>query len=242
MITYGSYLRRDSSLVANSTAICILDTVIALMACLILFPITFSFGMDAAKGPGLVFQNIPVALAQMPGSQFLCVLFFGLLVFAALTSSISLLEVVASYFIDQKSWSRKKATIVCAAAIALFGIPSALSGGTTLFGADFAAAKEGVLGEEWGDITQGNWFDFLDYVVSNWMLPLGGLFIAVFCAWRLGSRVREEEFTRHTSLGYLYRWWLILLKFIVPVIVVIVCLNAAGILEHFEVLESLGLK
>jgi SNF family Na+-dependent transporter len=112
MITYGSYLRKNSSLIANSTAICVLDTVIALIACMILFPITFSFGMSASAGPGLVFQNIPVALAQMPGSQFLSITFFALLVFAALTSSISLLEVVASYFIDQKGWSRKKATIV----------------------------------------------------------------------------------------------------------------------------------
>lgn len=237
MITYGSYLQRNSSLVANSAAICVLDTVIALMACLILFPITFSFGMEANAGPGLVFQNIPVALAQMPGSQYLSVIFFALLLFAALTSSISLLEVVASYFIDQKGWSRKKATLACAAAITLFGIPSALSGGTEFFGSGFAEAKANVLGEEWGEITQGNWFDFLDYFVSNWMLPLGGLFIALFCAWRVGDKVRRDEFLRSSSLGKLYAGWVILLQYIVPAIVVVVFLKATGVLGYFGLLE-----
>ena len=236
MITYGSYLRKNSSLIANSTAICILDTVIALMACMILFPITFSFGMEANAGPGLVFQNIPVALAQMPGSQFLSIIFFALLVFAALTSSISLLEVVASYFIDQKRWSRKKATLVCAGVITLFGIPSALSGSTEFFGSGFANAKASLLGEEWGAITQGNWFDFLDYVVSNWMLPLGGLFIALFCAWRVGDKARKDEFIRNTSLGHLYASWLILLRWIVPAIVIVVFLKATGVLGYFGVL------
>lgn len=231
MITYGSYLRRESSLIANSIAISVLDTVIALMACLILFPITFSYGMEAAGGPGLVFKNIPVALSKMPGSQFLSVVFFGLLVFAALTSAISLLEVVASYFIDQKGWTRKKATIVCAIAITAFGVPSALSNGTDLFGADFAKAKASILGDEWGEITQGTWFDFLDYLVSNWMLPIGGLLIALFCAWRVGDAARKDEFIRNTSLGNLYAGWLILLKWIVPAIVIVVCLYSTKLLH-----------
>jgi len=237
MITYGSYLRKDSCLVSNSVAICVLDTVIALMACLILFPITFSFGMTPTAGPGLVFQNIPVALAQMPGSQFLCIVFFSLLVFAALTSSISLLEVVASYFIDQKKWSRKKATLVCTAAITLFGIPSALSGGTDLFGANFASAKESILGEEWGAITKGNWFDFADYVVSNWMLPLSGMLIAVFCAWRLGEKVRRDEFVRSSTLGHLYAAWLRLLQYVVPAIILVVLLHSTGVLKALGILD-----
>ena len=233
MITYGSYLRRESSLVANSIAISVLDTVIALMACLILFPITFSYGMGKAAGPGLVFENIPVALSQMPGGQFLSILFFALLVFAALTSAISLLEVVSSYFIDRKGWSRKRAAIACAIAITAFGVPSALSNGTEMFGAGFAAAKEDVLGQEWGDITKGNWFDFLDYVVSNWMLPLGGLLIAVFLAWRVGDKARKDEFIRNTTLGHLYASWVVLLKWIVPAIVIVVCLYSTKVLHVF---------
>ncbi|MAE67876.1 MAG: sodium-dependent transporter [Phycisphaeraceae bacterium] len=236
MITYGSYLKRSSSLIGTSVAICTLDTVIALMACLILFPITFAYGMEPAKSAGLVFVNMPVALAQMPGGSYLSIVFFGLLVFAALTSAISLLEVVASYFIDQWKWSRKKATIFCGIAVTLFGIPSALSNSVDLFGNDFAEWKEGVIGEDWGDVSKGNWFDFLDYFVSNWMLPVGGFFIAIFAAWRVGGKAREEEFCAG-PVGAVYRTWLILLRYIVPVIVAIVCLYAAGLLEEWGTID-----
>ena len=110
MITYGSYLRREDDIMSASITICALDTVIALLAATVLFPIIFTYGMEPAQGPGLVFITIPIALAQMPAGSFLASVFFLLLVFAALTSSISMLEVATSYFIDERNWSRAKAT------------------------------------------------------------------------------------------------------------------------------------
>lgn len=224
MLTYGSYLSKKDDLVGAGIAITLLDTVIALMACLILFPITFSFGMKAAAGPGLVFANIPVALSQMPGGTLLCVVFFALLVFAALTSAISLLEVVASYFIDEKQWSRAKAVLVCGIAILAFGVPSALSGGTETFGADFAAATQS-LGFDKGK----NWFDFFDYLASNWLLPLGGMGIALFVAWRLKDKLRRVEFGEQGRWAKFYLLWLNTLRYVVPVAVLAVFGHMIGL-------------
>ena len=218
MLTYGSYLRREDDVVAASIMISGLDTLIALIASLVLFPIIFSFGMEPGAGPGLVFISIPIALSQMPGGTFLSILFFGLLVFAALTSAISMLEVVTSYLIDEWNWIRRRATLVSGALIALVGIPSALSGGTEIFGSGFAS----VFGK--------NWFDSFDYLASNWMLPLGGLGISVFTAWRMNEALRHDDFLSGTKLAAFYKGWLLLLKYVVPVAIVLVFLHAVGLI------------
>ncbi len=217
MLTYGSYLDKKDDLVSASLITGVLDTLVALLACMVLFPIIFTFGMEPAAGPGLVFVSVPIALAQLPGGTALAAVFFLLLVFAALTSAISLLEVAATYFIDERGWSRPKATLLTGGLIALFGVPSALSGGTALFGARIQA------------LTGKNWFDTFDYLASNWMLPLGGLFIALFAAFRVSSEVRKNEFLSGSRFGALYRGWLILLRYLVPLGVVAVFLHAIGI-------------
>lgn len=224
ILTYGSYLERDADIVGASVAICVFDTLIALMACMILFPITFTYGMDPAGGPGLVFQNLPVAFSQMPGGHLWGTVFFTLLVLAALTSAVSLLEVTVSYFIDEHDWRRLPATLFCAATIFLFGVPSALSGGTKTFGESFAHATR-ILGFEEGK----NWFDFFDYLASNWMLPLGGLFIALFVAWRIDPETRSHAFKSGSRWHFLYLGWLQLLRYLVPVAVVLVFLHLVGV-------------
>ena len=218
MLTYGSYLKRDDDIVAASVTISVLDTVIALLACLILFPILFTLGMEASQGPGLVFVSVPIALSQMPGGAFLSTAFFALLVFAALTSAISLLEVTASYLIDERGWGRHRATVLGGVVIGFIGIPSALSGGTALFGESFA----GIFGR--------NWFDTFDYLASNWVLPLGGLGVALFTAWRLDDAIRHRQFLEGSRLAGFYKSWLFLLKFVVPVGIFLVFLHAIGVL------------
>ncbi len=218
MLTYGSYLSRDDDIVSSGITISVLDTAIALTACMVLFPIIFTYGMQPGEGPGLVFVSIPIALAQMPAGTFFAIVFFALLVFAALTSAISLLEVVTSYLIDEKGWLRHKATVWAGVIIALIGVPSALSGGTALFGDGFAA----VFGR--------NWFDTFDYLATNWMLPLGGLGIALFTAWKVDDAIRRGEFHHGPRLALFYRGWLLLLKFVVPVGIVLVFLHAIGVI------------
>ena len=218
MLTYGSYLRRNEDIVAASITISVLDTLIALMACMVLFPIIFTFGLEPGEGPGLVFVSMPIALSQMGAGTFFSSLFFVLLFFAALTSSISLLEVAVSYLIDEKKWARHKAVMLGGLVIALVGIPSGLSGGTALFGESFT----GLFGR--------NWFDTADYLASNWILPLGGLGISIFTAWRLDDAIRHREFLEGSKLQFFYKAWLFLLKYVVPVAIVLIFLSALGII------------
>ncbi len=221
MVTYGSYLRKDDDIVSASITISVLDTLVALTASMVLFPIIFSYGMEPSSGPGLVFISIPIALSQMSGGAVLSIVFFLLLVFAALTSSISMLEVTVSYFIDERHWDRRRATLITGACIAVFGIPSALSGSTEIFGSRFAS----MFGEH-----GKNWFDTLDYLVSNWILPLGGLGVAIFTAWRMDEAVRHHHFLSGSRLKSFYQGWLLLLKFLVPVGIVLVFLHAVGVI------------
>lgn len=227
MLTYGSYLRTTDDVVSSSVLIAFFDTLIALLACLILFPITFTFGMEPATGPGLVFQNMSIAFSQMPGGRFWATLFFVLLSFAAFTSAMSLLEVAVSYFMDEKNWSRAKASLVCGVAILLLGVPSALSFSVDQFGADGIGRGLARIPVFTGDQPM-SWFDFFDHISANWMLPIGGLGIALFLAWRVGNLARQQVFTASTRWGRLYWGWLCLLRYVVPVAVLLVFLNAVG--------------
>ena len=218
MLTYGSYLHREDDIMGASITISVLDTAIALMSSLVLFPIIFSYGMEPSTGPSLVFISVPIALSQMPGATILATLFFALLVFAALTSAISMLEVTTSYFIDERGWQRRRAAVLAGVVVAIMGIPSALSGGTRYFGSDLVS------------LLNKNWFDSMDYLASNWMLPLGGLGIALFTAWRMDEALRYDHFLSGSRLRIFYKWWLLLLKFLVPVAILLVFLHAVGLI------------
>ncbi len=223
MLTYGSYLRRESNIVTSSAWITLLDTAVAIAACIAIYPILFTFGMDPKAGPGLVFQSMPILFSQMTAGLLLAILFFALLLFAALTSAISLLEVVTSTIIDNLGWSRRKAAGAAAGAIFLFGVPSALAGSGELFGA-------------WGELFGKNFFDTMDYLASNWMLPLGGLMIAIFVGWFMNGQRRREELLAGTPEAQrglwsgLYAVWLLVLRFAVPLLVLLVLLNKIGVL------------
>jgi NSS family neurotransmitter:Na+ symporter len=226
LITYGSYLKTDDDIVATSITVAGLDTLIALMAAMVLFPIIFSAGLEPSAGPGLVFVSLPIAFAGMTGGTLWAAVFFLLLAFAALTSTISLLEVAVSYAIDELRWSRAKATLTCGLAILALGVPSALSGGDGFFGPHFASLTEPLFGAGHGK----NWFDTLDFIASSVLLPLGGLGIAAFVAWHVGDKAREEGFKTGTRFGKLYWGWVVFLRYVVPVAVLAVFLNAIGVL------------
>ncbi len=218
MLTYGSYLSKKEDLVKASVVVCSLDTLIALMACLIIFPIVFSFGFAPNAGPGLAFKTIPVVFSQIIGGSLLSILFFLLLAFAALTSAISLLEVVTAHFIDSLGWTRKKAALITGSLIFMFGIPSALSGSKWIF-------------SEWEDLFTKNFFDTMDYLATNWMLPLGGLLMAIYVGWFAKKATIRAEFTQGSKYGSLFGAWLFVLRFIVPITMVVVLLYKVGILQ-----------
>jgi NSS family neurotransmitter:Na+ symporter len=224
MITYGSYLRQREDIVFTSTTVSVLDTVISLMACLMVFPIIFSFGLAPGAGPGLVFVSVPIAFAQMPLGAMWAALFFVLLAIAALGSTISLLEVPVSHLIDERRMQRRRAALLVGAIIFGVGVPSALSGGE-LFGKGVQSLTAAVFGGN-----GKNWFDTVDYLASNWMLPLGGLGIAHFVAWRVGAAAREHGFKSGSRWAQLYWTWVWLLRYLVPIAIVAVFLHAIGII------------
>jgi NSS family neurotransmitter:Na+ symporter len=210
MITYGSYLRRDDDIMGSSIEISALDTLVALMASIVIFPIIFSFqGLEPTEGPSLLFASIPTGMIQMPFASLLMGVFFVLLVFAALTSAISLLEVPVAVIIDEFGWERKKAATILGIVIFVYGIPSALGGSSS------------------NPIIAG-WLDNLDYLVSNILFPLGGIGISMFTGWRLEEALRHDHFLSGSKYKIFYNVWLTLLRFVVPVGIVCVFLNAIG--------------
>ena len=221
MLTYGSYLQRHDDVVSTSLAIATADTLIAIGSCLVLFPITFSVGLEPTAGPGLVFINIPTALLQLSFGHIGLFVFFLLLCFAALTSAISLLEVTTAFLIDSWGWSRRVAAISCGALIYLLGIPSAVSGG------------DGFWGEGLKQILGMTWFDTVDYLASNWLLPLGGIGISLFVGWRINPQQRKIEFRDGSwlgSLSWFYWLWVFFLRWLAPIAIAFVMLHALGLL------------
>lgn len=188
MITYGSYVDKQTGLPGAAIQVCFIDTMVAILAGLAIFPAVFAFGVDAGAGPGLTFVTLPSVFAKMAGGTIWSALFFLLLFIAALTSAISLLEVVAAYFID-KGWSRPKAAWIMGFLIFALGIPSAMS----LTGAPKIAGKD--------------FLDAMDFISSNVLLPLGGVFIALFVGWIWTADARKEVTNEGTlSFGIMELW------------------------------------
>ncbi len=216
MMTYGSYLGKKENIVKNGVIIAFLDTLIAILAGVAIFTAVFSMGFEPDAGPGLAFQVLPAVFARMPGGTVFAVLFFALLAIAALTSAISLLEVITSYFVDEKDFDRRKVAIYAGLVTFLFGIPSALSFGS------------------WSDFTLGglNFFDLLDYLSANILLPLGGMLIAIFTGWKLGGK-RAIAYLREGAEQYSDTFmavWMIFIRYVSPVAIIIVLLSKLGII------------
>ena len=174
MLTYGSYLGKKEPLPSSAFQICLLDSLVAFLSGLIIFPAVFAFGFAPASGAGLTFVTLPAVFSQMFGGIFWAGLFFLLLVIASLTSSVNMLEVACAHFIDEKGWSRKKTPWVIGGAIFLLGIPSALSlaGGLEIFGKGF--------------------LDAVDFVASNLMMPIGGFCMVIFTGWFITGEAKDE--------------------------------------------------
>lgn len=213
IMIYGSYLNSQASIGRNVGIIAVMDTLVALLAGLAIFPIVFANGLEPGSGPGLIFQTLPIAFGQMPAGQPFGVLFFVLLVFAAWTSGISLLEPMVAWLVENRGFSRVRASVLAGVTVWLLGIACLLS--LNLW-SDFTIFGKGVL-------------DLFDYVTANILLPLGGVLIALFAGWVLSEQVTRDELG--TSNGALvYRVWRVLIRWIAPAGVVLVFLHAIGVI------------
>lgn len=212
MVTYSSYLGKTVSIPSSAGSVAFMNILVSLLAGLAIFPVVFAYGLEPTEGPGLLFIVLPSAFEQMPlGGLFLC-LFLLLFLFATLTSSFSLFEIMISAF-TEKGTARKPVTWTAGAVVFAAGIPAALSSSTlqhvTLF--------------------QKTVFDLTDYLVSNIMLPLGCLFIALFVSFRMNRALVKEEFTLGSSLSPVwFSSWKFLMAWVVPFTIVIVFLSTLG--------------
>lgn len=221
IMAYGAYLPREASIARTSIAVALADTSIAIVSGLVIFPIVFANGLDPAAGPGLVFQSLPLAFGQMPGGVVVAVTFFLLLTFAAWTSGISLLEPAVAYFMESRGLSRAAAASLVGGIIWVLGFLSVFSFNI------------------WSDVRfwRGTFFDNLDFVTSSVMLPLGGLAIVIFAGWIMARHSSADEIDPSAGRGY--RLWRFAARFIAPVAVVLIFLNAIGVLT--PIMRAVGL-
>lgn len=215
LITYGSYIKKDNNLPVTALQVTALDTFIAILAGVMIFPAVFAFNIDPAEGFGLVFIVLPNIFVQMGGGYFFGIFFFILLAIAALTSTVSVLEVVVAYFSEELKMTRHRATIIASVAITFVGLFATLS---------FGPLK----GLKLLDRTIFGWFDFLS---ANILLPLGAIFIVIFVGWVLGKKNVKEELSNDGTIKLpflnIFMW---IIKLVAPIAIAMVFIYGLGLI------------
>ena len=212
IMAYGAYLPEETSITGASGAVVTADTGIAILAGLVIFPLVFANGLEPGEGPGLVFQTLPLALGQLPAGALFSTLFFVLLSFAAWTSALGLMEPAVAWLVEHHSRTRQQAAIIIGFVIWAIGLGSVFSFNL-------------LSGQEY-QFLAGTIFDNVDYLTSNVMLPLGGLIIAIFAGWVMCRNSTADELG---GAGTTYKVWRILTRFVAPVGILFILLQAIGI-------------
>ncbi len=216
LITYGSYIPGRSNLTNISVEVSLADTFIALLAGIAIFPAVFAMNVSPEGGPGLIFMVLPNVFMEIPGGYYFGILFFILLAIAALTSSISILEVVVAFCVEEFKIHRKISTLIASIAAAFVGILCTLS---------WSSFKNVTFFEM-------TIFDALDYTASNILLPIGALFIVLFVGWQLKKSQVKDELSNGGFLKLrFYNIFNFVIKFIAPIAIAIIFLYGIGIIK-----------
>ncbi|MBE6182174.1 MAG: sodium-dependent transporter [Rikenellaceae bacterium] len=214
MVTYASYFKPDTNLYNTALNVTILDTSVAILAGVMIFPAVFSVGIEPSSGPSLVFITLPSIFNGLPLSMVWSTIFFLLLVIAALTSTISLHEVITAYLHEEWHVSRKTAAWL-----------TTLS---TMVLASFASLSLGVWNEM--KICGLSLFDALDYLTANIMLPVGGMFTCFFAGWKLDQQVLKAQITNNGAIKFrIYKLFRVLLRYFCPIVLLLVFLDNLGL-------------
>ncbi|MDO5017724.1 MAG: sodium-dependent transporter [Lagierella massiliensis] len=217
IVTFGSYMSKEDDLAKTALKISIMDTLVALLAGFVIFPAVFSFGLEPSQGAGLVFISLPNVFGNMPGGRIFATLFFVLLAFAALTSTISLLEAVVSHLIDSRGMKRSHATLLSGFFICIICIFSSLS-----------------MGEHLGNFTifGKNFFDFLDYITANIFLLVAAFIEVIFIGWFYKKEEFMDEITRSgANKTALSSFVYFSVKYISPIVILILFIANNGLLK-----------
>lgn len=214
MMAYGSFLPKEYSLVSTAATIAIVDTVVALLAGLAIFPLVFANGLEPAAGPGLIFQTLPLAFSNMAFGTLFGTLFFALLLIAAITSAISMLEPAVEWLEEKKGIGRLKGALLAGGSVWLLGITTVLSFNhwSDLHPLAFLPAFEGK-----------TFFDIFDYLTANIMLPLGGLFMVLYAGWCMKPQALAQALALPESP--VFNGLRFVMRFVAPLLVVVVFVN-----------------
>lgn len=220
IITYGSYVKKSENLFKISFMTVAADTGFAILAGLAVMPAVFAFGISPSQGPSLVFVTLPQVFGQLPFGNVISGAFFFILFIAAITSAISLLEVVVAYFTEELKLTRKAAVLIAFGIVAVFGTLSSLSNGVLadvkIFGKTF--------------------FDLFDYASSNVLLPIGGFLVVLFVGWKMKKADVLDELTNGGSIavkGFVIKWILFTIRFLAPIAIALVLLSSIGLIKLF---------
>lgn len=214
MITYSSYLPKHQSLPKSALSIVGMNIAIVLLAGLAIFPAVFSFGLAPDAGPVLLFNVLPTIFSQLPFGMLFFIAFLIVFLFAALTSAFSMLEIIVAVISKGDQNKRKKWAWIIGLAIFIFGIPSTLS--------------YGVL----SDITlfDKTIFDLADYTVSNILMPIGALMMAIFVSFKMKKSALFEELKQGSTIRYgIFNTWFFLIRYVAPVLIIAVMLDVLGV-------------
>lgn len=202
LVTYSSYFADDTPLIKTAVQISVLDTLVAVMAGVIIFPAVFSFGMSPAEGPTLVFEVLPNIFHNMPGGSFWSLLFFLLLALASLTSIISVSEIVVAFLCDEIRMSRVKATCI-------------------ITGISMVAAT--LCSLSFGPLQSLNLFNIFDFLSSNVLMPLGGMGLCVFVGWKMKRSAYVEQLKRNSNVPpFVFRYIEVGIRYVAPICIFIV--------------------
>ena len=214
LITYGSYIKKNDNLTTTALSVSLSDTLVAVLAGIVIFPAAFSFGVKPEEGMGLIFNTLPMIFNKMFGGYFICLLFFILLAVAALTSTISLLEMIVAYLAEEVRIKRQWATVWACLATMAIGVFASLS----------------LKDDTPFTIGGQSFFNVLDFLASNIMLPLGGLLIVIFLGWYLGKKKFMEEITNGGQVNKkIAKVILFVVKFLAPVAIAIIFIKGLGL-------------
>lgn len=210
MVTYGSYMQKNDNLLTTSSSVVTLDFAVAMLAGIAIFPAVFSFGIAPNSGPDLVFKTLPNIFQQMPGGYFIGILFFLLLVVAALTSIISMMEVIVAYFTEELKISRIKSVILISTGTIVCSIFCAMS----------------LMPDSNLNICGVNMFELLDNGSSSYLLPIGGFFLVLYTGWFMDKKVLREELSSNNAYKTIYfPIFNIVIKYVAPVAIAAVFLS-----------------
>lgn len=216
LITYSSYFGKETNMQATAWQVTVINTLVAVLAGVMIFPAVFSFGITPSAGPELVFITLPNVFEQLPLSALWSLIFYILLAMAALTSTISLHEVVTAYIHEEFNMSRQKAAWFVSGGVLFLGVLSSLS---------FGVLKDFTIG---GLI----FFDALDYLTAKIMLPLGGMLICIFVGTRVDKKILKAELTNQGTITfYFFNTYMFFMKFVAPTAICVVFLNELGIIR-----------